>query len=210
MRITFLGHVGLFVETRHGSVLCDPWFSPAYFGSWFPFPRNDDLDAGRFADPDFLYVSHLHRDHFDPEFLARHVGKGARVLLPDFPVPMLERELRALGFRYFVATRDHEPIEINGLEVAILAMTAPADGPLGDSALVLSDGTTRMLNQNDARPGDPATMQALGPYDAQFAAVLGCDLVPDRVRLPTRGESAPRTREAREPDGTRPPGTSIG
>ena len=21
-----------------GSVLCDPWFTPAYFGSWFPFP----------------------------------------------------------------------------------------------------------------------------------------------------------------------------
>ena len=74
MRITFLGHAGLFVETRHGSVLCDPWFNPAYFGSWFPFPRNDDLDRARFGRPDFLYLSHLHRDHFDPEFLARFLN----------------------------------------------------------------------------------------------------------------------------------------
>jgi len=48
MRVTFLGHAGLFVETRGGSVLCDPWFTPAYFGSWFPFPRNDGLDPAPF------------------------------------------------------------------------------------------------------------------------------------------------------------------
>ncbi len=44
--------------------------------------------------PDFLYVSHLHRDHFDPAFLARHVDKGARVLLPDFPAPFLAASSR--------------------------------------------------------------------------------------------------------------------
>ena len=65
MRITFLGHAGLFVQTRHGSVLCDPWFTPAYFGSWFPFPRNDDLRVDGLASPDYLYISHLHRDHFE-------------------------------------------------------------------------------------------------------------------------------------------------
>src|SRR5262245_37292210 len=155
MRMTFLGHVGFFIETRHGSVLCDPWFTPAYFGSWFPYPRNDHLDLSEFARPDYLCISHLHRDHFDPEWLSRHVDKRARVLLPDFPVPFLERELRAIGFTEFVRTRDHEPIDVDGLEVTILAMTTPADGPLGDSAIVLDDGTARVLNQNDARPGNP-------------------------------------------------------
>src|SRR5690349_4013432 len=36
MRLTFLGHAGWLAHTRGGSVLCDPWFNPAYFGSWFP------------------------------------------------------------------------------------------------------------------------------------------------------------------------------
>src|SRR3954470_22112175 len=98
MRITFCGHVGYFFETRAGSVLCDPWFTPAYFGAWFPFPRNDRLETSAFASADYLYISHLHRDHFDPEWLAAHVNRSARVLLPDSPVPFLERELRALGF----------------------------------------------------------------------------------------------------------------
>jgi UDP-MurNAc hydroxylase len=173
MRITFLGHAGAFVETRGGSVLCDPWFTPAYFGSWFPFPRNDGLDPATFAAPDFLYLSHLHRDHFDVEFLAHHVDKRARVLLPDFPAPFLERELRAVGFREFVRTRDGEPVALGGLEATIFAMTAPADGPLGDSALVVADASARVLNQNDARPGDPGALQALGPYDAHFLQFSG-------------------------------------
>src|SRR5207249_2187559 len=153
MRITFLGHAGLYIETCHGSVLCDPWFTPAYFGSWFPFPRSDELDPSDFSSPDYLYISHSHRDHFDPEWLARHVDRRARVLLPDFNVPFLERELRTIGFHDFVNTRTGELHDVDGLQIAILAMTAPADGPLGDSALIVDDGTARILNQNDARLG---------------------------------------------------------
>jgi UDP-MurNAc hydroxylase len=66
MRVTFLGHVGMYIETDGGSILCDPWFTPAYFGSWFPFPRNDVLDVEPFSRPDYLYLSHLHHDHYDP------------------------------------------------------------------------------------------------------------------------------------------------
>src|SRR5450432_2311598 len=105
MRITFLGHAGCFVETEVGSVLCDPWFTPAYFGSWFPFPRNDGIAPEKISSPDYLYISHLHRDHFDPEWLARNVSKRARVLLPEFGIDLLARELAAIGFLDIVRTR---------------------------------------------------------------------------------------------------------
>src|SRR5580765_8357973 len=173
MRLTFLGHAGCFVQTAHGSVLCDPWFDPAYFGSWFPFPRNDGLDPAAFSATDYLYVSHLHRDHFDPEWLGRHVHMSARVLLPEFGVGLLERELRSVGFTEFVPTRHGERLDLDGLGVTVLAMTSPADGPLGDSAIVLDDGTARILNQNDARPGNLDELRALGPFDAQLLQFSG-------------------------------------
>src|SRR6478672_4306285 len=125
MRLTFLGHVGFYAETRFGSVLCDPWFTPAYFGSWFPFPRNDRLDAASISSPDYLYISHAHRDHFDAEWLAAHVDKRARVLLPEFRVPILERELRSIGFEHFVPTRNGETLDLDGLRVTICAFTEP-------------------------------------------------------------------------------------
>ncbi len=171
--MTFLGHVGVFFETRGGSVLCDPWFDPAYFGSWFPFPRNDHLDVSPFTAPDYLYLSHLHRDHFDARWLATHVDKRATVLLPEFGVPLLERELRAIGFERFIATRHGVPVALDGLRAIVLAFTEPADGPLGDSLLVLDDGSARLLNQNDARPGDLDVLRALGPFDGQLVQFSG-------------------------------------
>ena len=193
MRITFLGHAGLFVETRHGSVLCDPWFTPAYFGSWFPFPRNDRLDPAEFGRPDFLYLSHLHRDHFDPEFLARHVAKDTRVLLPDFPTPFLEGALRDLGFTRFVRTHAGAPVEVDGLEVTIFAMTEPgrrAPRGLGAGARRRRDARAeperRPAGRSRAAPGARSVRRAL-------RAVLRRDLVPDRLRLPGRA-NAPASR----------------
>ncbi|MGZ6999722.1 MAG: Rieske 2Fe-2S domain-containing protein [Acidimicrobiia bacterium] len=174
MRVTFLGHVGMFIETDGGSILCDPWFSPAYFGSWFPFPRNDTLDVEPVRSPDYLYLSHLHHDHFDPEWLRTHVDRRATVLLPAFRVGHLERELRALGFGNVVATDHGEPVDLGaGLEITILAMTAPADGPAGDSALIVKDSSAALLDQNDARPRDLVELESHGPFDAHFAQFSG-------------------------------------
>lgn len=183
MRVTFLGHAGLHVETTGGSILCDPWFTPAYFGSWFPFPRNDRLDVTPFAHPDYLYVSHLHHDHFDPTWLRDHVDRRARVLLPAFELDHLQRALRDLGFTDFVRTRSGQPVTLpGGLEIAIVAMTTPADGPGGDSALVIADGSARLLDQNDARPRDLRELEALGPFDAhltQFSGAIWYPMVYD-------------------------------
>jgi UDP-MurNAc hydroxylase len=184
MRLTFLGHAGWHVQTRGGSVLCDPWFTPAYFGSWFPFPRNDRLDPAAFGEVDYLYVSHLHRDHFDPDWLARNVSKRARVLLPEFGIDLLARELESLGFRDVIRTKHGERLELDGLAVTVLAMTTPADGPLGDSALVLDDGTARVLNQNDARPGDLDELRDLGPFDAQLLQYSGAIWFPIAYDFP--------------------------
>ena len=190
MRVTFLGHVGMFVETEGGSVLCDPWFNPAYFGSWFPFPRNDTLDVSAFSAPDYLYISHLHHDHFDPEWLRAHVDRRAKVLLPAFRLSHLEDELRDLGFTEFVRTDHAEPVSLpGGLQAVILAFTAPADGPAGDSALILRDGSGAILNQNDARPRDMEQLESFGPFDAHFTQFSGAiwypmvyDFPPDEQR----------------------------
>src|SRR3954471_10699712 len=105
MRITGLGHASVLIETAHGSVLTDPWVNPAYFASWFPFPDNSQLDWDSLGDVDYLYVSHLHRDHFDAAHLKRYVNKKATVLLPEFPTSEMEDELRALGFTSFLKTK---------------------------------------------------------------------------------------------------------
>ncbi|MBA2254760.1 MAG: MBL fold metallo-hydrolase [Chloroflexi bacterium] len=173
MRITFLGQAGLFVETKGVSILCDPWFNPSFFGSWFPFPANDGIDPEVIGHPTYLYVSHLHHDHFDSRFLHEHVDKNATVLLPAYPLDDLEKALRALGFDRFVKTVDLEPFRAGPLTLMIHALVAPTDGPIGDSALVIDDGDVRVLNMNDSRPLDPDRLLANGPLDAAFLQFSG-------------------------------------
>src|ERR1022692_2708356 len=108
MRVTSTGHAGLFVETAAGSILCDPWRTPAYFASWFVFPDNSEVDFGSLR-PDYLYVSHLHKDHFDADLLAGLIPKTTTVLLPDYPTDDLRVALEEIGFLSFVQTANGEP-----------------------------------------------------------------------------------------------------
>ncbi len=184
MRITYLGHAGLHIDTAHGSILCDPWTNPAYFSSWFAFPDNSGLDWEHFGRTDYLYVSHMHLDHFDPVLLRDHVSPSATVLLPDFPVPDLRESLERLGFTRFRVLPNEEAVQLGGLRLMIQALKSPADGPLGDSALAVSDGTAVVLNQNDARPADLDPILSFGPFDAHFLQFSGAIWWPWAYELP--------------------------
>lgn len=184
MKITFLGQAGLFIETKYGSILCDPWFHPAYFASWFPFPSNEQIDRQKISNPTYLYVSHLHHDHYDPQFLREVVNKNTIVLLPDYPMNHLEQALRGLGFQHFIQTKNCTPFEQDGLRMMIYALTAPTDGPIGDSGLMVDDGESRIFNQNDSRPVDMDLLASHGPYDALFLQFSGAIWYPMVYKFP--------------------------
>lgn len=193
MRATSLGHAGILIRCRQATIVCDPWFVPAFLGSWFPFPRNDGLDAATMAEvrsPDYLYVSHLHGDHFDEPFLRTQMDTSTTVLLPDFPTDELRRRLTALGFSNFLSTRDGEELDLgDGLRVAIHVESSVTDGPGGDSAIVVSDGTSRLVNQNDCRTHDPRALSAHGRVDQhwlQFSGAIWYPMVYDEPEATRR------------------------
>lgn len=176
MRATSIGHAGILLESDHGSIVCDPWFVPAFFGSWFPFPRNDQLDDDlleRIARADHLYVSHLHGDHWDEPWLREHLRRDIGVLLPGYPTRELDRAMRTLGFTNLIRTSDREEVDLGGLTVAIHVETSITDGPGGDSALVVSDGEVRIVDQNDCRTTDLDALRAHGPVDLHWLQYSG-------------------------------------
>ena len=183
----------MLIETAGGSITCDPWFLPQFLGSWFVFPRNDRLDPDLLAKvchPDYLYISHIHADHLDERWLVEHMDKDTTVLLPGFPTGELERTLRSLGFHRFICTTDREELRLHdGLTIAIHTETSITDGPGGDSALVVSDGVSRVVNQNDCRTNDLDALRRHGPVDLhwlQYSGAIWYPMVyeesPDRLR----------------------------
>jgi UDP-MurNAc hydroxylase len=191
VRITGTGHASLHIDTPAGTILCDPWVNPAYFASWFPFPDNSQLDWERLGDCDYLYVSHLHRDHFDAAHLRRFVSKKATVLLPEFPTSEMRDQLTDLGFTRFLETTSNEVVELDGgLQVMVQALTSPTDGPIGDSSLWVQYGGVRLLNQNDARPTDLTEFAKLGPVHAHLLQFSGAIWYPMVYELPQAAKTA--------------------
>ncbi|MDQ0369093.1 Rieske 2Fe-2S domain-containing protein [Catenuloplanes indicus] len=191
MRVTGTGHASMRIDTAAGSILTDPWVNPAFFASWFPFPDNSQLDWESLGKVDYLYVSHLHRDHFDAENLKRYVSKKAAVLLPEYPTSELEDELRELGFRSFIKTKNEEVVELDGgLKIMIQALISPTDGPIGDSSLWVEYDGVRLLNQNDARPSDLSRFAELGHVHAHMLQFSGAIWYPMVYELPEAAKRA--------------------
>ena len=189
MKATSIGHAGILIESGSRTIVCDPWFVPAFWASWFVFPRNDQLPSEvmeKLEHPDYLYISHQHGDHLDEAWLTNHIDKSTPVLLPDFATRELERQLNRLGFTNFIRTRNGIMTDLgDGLRVAIHVETAIADGPGGDSALVVEDGTSRLVNQNDCRTGDLDELLKHGPVDMhwlQFSGAIWYPMVYDQPR----------------------------
>jgi UDP-MurNAc hydroxylase len=117
------------------SVLCDPWITDgAFIGSWFHWPplegfEFDELVARRW---DFLYISHLHADHFDRRLVSAIARRqpNCRAIIANFQHPWLKRAVEKCGFagnRLLVAN-DGDKLEFRDLSMSI--WTADACDPL--------------------------------------------------------------------------------
>ena len=73
----------------------------------------------------------------------------------------------------------------------IIALRAPADGPIGDSGLVVDDGETVCFNMNDARPVDLDVVHAdFGAVDVHMLQYSGAIWYPMVYDMPARAKEA--------------------
>ena len=81
-------------------------------------------------------------------------------------------------------TVDGEELRLGGLTVAIHVETSITDGPGGDSALVVSDGEARIVDQNDCRTTDLDALAVHGPVDLHWLQYSGAIWYPMVYDLP--------------------------
>ncbi|WP_144905472.1 MBL fold metallo-hydrolase [Halobellus captivus] len=167
MQVTYLSSAAIVVETADASVLCDPWLvDGAFEGSWCHYPPLD-VEPEEFDGVDYIYISHIHPDHFDPATLRR-MDTDIPVLIHDYRWDYLKNEIEALGFE--VIELDHNSrMHLTGdVHVNILAADAcdpevcgnyfgcswvEGNPELGstqvDSMAVFDDGEYTVVNMND-------------------------------------------------------------
>lgn len=185
MQITFLGHAGFVASSENVSVIIDPWMSSAgaYDASWFQYPCNHHL--GKLVRDviqnesivRYIYVSHEHRDHFDPEFLQSCDTRSVTFVIPKFDSPAHYENIASLSSAGVIELGDGQSVEIPGGHLRLYV----EDGGLErDSALVVKlDGET-FLNMNDCKVHDRVSeiLSADGSVDVLTAQFSGASWHP--------------------------------
>ncbi|WNG36453.1 MBL fold metallo-hydrolase [Archangium violaceum] len=182
MQLTFLGHAGFLVETQQVLVVVDPWLSPlgAFDSAWMQFPRNHQLaplvreKLEHSPKQRFLYVSHEHKDHYDPDFLRTLTKRDFTVVIGRFRRTALRAAFEAYGARRVIACEDQQEVPF---ENGSLKLYLSDSGIHRDSALLIQADGQRFLNLNDCEVHErlPAIIAEEGPIDvftAQFSGAI--------------------------------------
>ena len=86
MKVRYIYSACVEIQTASTRILCDPWFTDGAFeGSWFHYPTvKNPLKILR--KPDYIYISHIHSDHYDPLFLKKILKKykNLKIIVPNF------------------------------------------------------------------------------------------------------------------------------
>ena len=198
--MTFLGHAGMYVETEGGTRALRPVVHARLLRVVVPVPAQRRARPGRVLVARTTSTSRTCTTTTSTRRGSPSTStRAATVLLPG----VRARPPRAGAARPRLHASSSTPStpsrsQLGALEVAILAMTAPADGPAGDSALVLAR-LDRPAPEPERRPAPrPPRARGARPVRRALHPVLRRDLVPDGLRLPARRE-APRSASASGP-----------
>jgi UDP-MurNAc hydroxylase len=144
-KVTLISAACLIIETENTRILTDPWFTDGiYEGAWYKFPLVENpLEI--IGNVDAIYISHLHPDHFDPDFLNSYFKKyGFKpIYIPKYDNNILQK----IGIGYGLTLKPTSFEEIGDISMAIFPQDV--DDQDIDSAAVFSSRGSAFLNMND-------------------------------------------------------------
>ena len=165
MKIRYIKSATIAIETKGIKILTDPWLVDGeYYGSWFHYPELK-IDQAYFDSIDYIYVSHIHPDHFSRKTFEL-LDKNIPVFIHRYESKFLKANIERLGFSV-IELPHNTPYELrNGVTINILAADncnpelcakfggcAVVETKFGstqiDSLAVIDDGEFTVLNTND-------------------------------------------------------------
>lgn len=112
MNLTYHNSATVLIQDADVKILCDPWLvSGEHYGSWGIYPSYD-FKAEEFDDVDFIYISHIHPDHFSIKTLTK-LNKQIPVIIYNFPEKFLKNSIENLGF-HVIELDNNKPKKLKG------------------------------------------------------------------------------------------------
>jgi UDP-MurNAc hydroxylase len=146
MKFQVLSHAGLAVTSQNRTLLTDPWIlGSCYWRSWWNYPPVPQ-QLVRSLKPDFIYVTHIHWDHFQGPSL-RKFDKATPIYVPKGNFHRIRDDLVKMGFTNVTELKHGQAVQL----APDFRITSYQFGVFLDSALVIECEGIKILNANDAK-----------------------------------------------------------
>ena len=114
MKITHFANSFINISSKNTNLVCDPWIGTTDENSWISDPiHSQGHKIINFLDPKYVYISHLHCDHFDKNLLSKIKNKNIFFIIKRFKSPILKKRLKSLGFKKILELKEWTPFKIN-------------------------------------------------------------------------------------------------
>jgi UDP-MurNAc hydroxylase len=157
MKITHFNNSFILVKNDEASIIFDPWIGKANNGGWQSFPNFvlDELND-QIKKSEWVYISHLHSDHFNPHTLKSLNLLEKTFIIKKYSLPTLKSRLLEIGVIKIV---EIEPLSIHNFgpfELSILPqMSSNSSGLVDqiqydlDTSIVIKSNDVVFFNQVD-------------------------------------------------------------
>ena len=159
MIISHISNSFFVIELGHKKMVCDPWVGHAFHGGWHSFPEYDRQELiDLVKDADYTYISHIHSDHLDIDFLAESsLIHNSQIIIKNFENPDLKNRLIKMGVRDLKIIDGFSKTNLDhGIEIAIIPqMTSTTSGLVNDieydmdTSIVIKWSDITFFNQVD-------------------------------------------------------------
>lgn len=165
MKLTYLKSASVLIEHNGIRILCDPWLVDGeYYGSWVHYPPVN-FKPEKYNDLDYIYISHIHLDHFSPKTL-REMDKTIPVIILKYIDKFLKNNLERLGFEVIelehnlriplkgdlhikILAADYCNPELCGIHTGCSIIEKKYGATHIDSMCVIDDNERTIVNTND-------------------------------------------------------------
>lgn len=117
VKIQYLSHASILIETKDFKMITDPWFfGPAFCnGWWLKKPPRFNLNSV-LKDLNLIYISHNHPDHLHVETLKK-IDPNTKIICPNFKSKSTEKLLKRLGLKNIISLEFNKIFQYSNLEI---------------------------------------------------------------------------------------------
>lgn len=168
VKIKYLNHAFVIIESDRFKFALDPWaLGPAFGTGWWLAKNTETNWVDEINNCDFVFISHNHPDHLHSLTLSL-INKKTKFLIPNFKTKSVEKCLKKIGFKNFFCLDFLQEFKLINTDLNLMILKS---GDFrDDSGLYFSTGGTSFLFGVDSNNLNSLVLPKVDIFASSYAA----------------------------------------